>query len=134
VQCLRLFEAGIVELLISDIILLEIQDVLTRPKIQAKFTQLTPELINTLLTVLADKATLIANVPEHFVYARDPKDERYLNLVIEAKPDYLVTYDDDLCDLVDEKNSDARKFQILAPAVKILRPGAFLREVLPSSS
>lgn len=41
VDCFELFENGIVEIFVSEDVLTEIQDVVTRPKLQAKHSRLT---------------------------------------------------------------------------------------------
>lgn len=82
VTCFELFENGIVELFVSKEILAEIQDVIARPKLQAKYSRLTGERAQRLIEILRLKATLIKNPPQVFSYSRDPKDEKYINLVL----------------------------------------------------
>ena len=84
VDCLELFERGAVKLLVSDEILEEIADVLTRPKLQARYSLLTKERADKLIEILKEKAKLIEKVPPRFSYPRDPKDEKYIDLAIEA--------------------------------------------------
>lgn len=72
VDCLELVENDRIELFISEEVLAEIKDVLTRPKLQAKFSLLTKERVERLLEILNQKATLIKNVPKTFNYSRDP--------------------------------------------------------------
>ena len=43
VNCFKLFENGITELFVSEEVLAEIQYVITRPKLQAKYSRLTDE-------------------------------------------------------------------------------------------
>jgi predicted nucleic acid-binding protein len=56
--------------------------------------------VDALLSRVAEKATLLDDVREHFTYARDSKDEKYINLAIEVAAAYLVSRDNDLLDLM----------------------------------
>jgi len=98
VDCLEAFENGAVELFISEEILREIADVLTRPKLRAKFSLLTAERAEKLLQTLRKKAVLAENVPHLFNYSRDLKDEKYINLAAFVKADYSISRDKDLLD------------------------------------
>ena len=125
VECLELFEDGRIELFISDAVLYEIGDVLTRPKLQQKFPLLTLERAERLLEGLKDKAIFVESVPAEFKYERDPKDEMYVNLSLAAGASFLVSRDNDLLDLM--KETDAGKdFRQRFPRLTILDPVAFL--------
>jgi len=120
--CLKLVEDNQVELFLSARILTEVQDVLTRPKLQRKFPILTQAYVDTFLQALIRKATIIPDVPQQFAYERDPKDEPYINLAIASGASYLVSRDNDLLDLMYDAN-----FCIQFPKLTILDPVAFLR-------
>lgn len=129
VACLELFECEEVELLISNDVLLEIKDVLTRPKLRQKFPRLTEERVDTLIKTLLKKARFVGLVLRQFEYQRDPKDERYINLALAAGAMYLVSRDHDLLDLVDEQKPGGRAFTAKYPSLKILDPVAFLHVI-----
>ncbi len=128
VTCLELFEKGEIKLFVSDEILDEIADVLTRPKLQTKFSLLTEERANKLVETLKEKAEFIANVPQRFSYARDPKDERYINLAVEAQADYIISRDTDLLDLMIGYSEECKEFRRSFRPLKIIDPGEFLKE------
>lgn len=127
VECLELFEKGAVELFVSEEILAEIADVLTRPKLQERFSLLTVERVERLLELLRQKATLIKNVPQIFRYSRDPKDEKYINLAVEANADYIVSRDNDLLDLMTHFTDEAKEFRQRFRPLKVIEPLEFLR-------
>lgn len=127
VDCLEAFENGAVELFISEEILREIADVLTRPKLQAKFSLLTEERAERLLQTLRQKATLIENVPKLFNYSRDPKDEKYINLAAFAKADYVVSRDNDLLNLMTDFTDEAKEFRQRFRPLKVIEPVEFLQ-------
>ena len=59
-----------------------------------------------------------------FTLDRDPKDEIYVNLAIEAGASYLVSRDKDLLDLMNDPD-----FRSRFPGLTILDPVAFLKEL-----
>lgn len=127
-DCLQLFEDGRIELFMSEAVLNEIGDVLTRPELQHRLPLLTQERAERLLGGLKEKATFLESVPAEFSYDRDPKDEMYINLALAAGPAYLVSRDNDPLDLMKETDT-GKDFRQRFPSVTILDPVAFLREV-----
>lgn len=113
-------------LFLSAEILDEVRDVLTRPKIQRKFPSLTHETIEAFLARLGHFGHLVAEIPSVNTLERDPKDEKYLDLAAAAGVNYLVAWDKDLLDLMDDPGSDAQTFRARCPNVTILDPVAFL--------
>ena len=120
--CLKLVEENRVELFLSARILAEVRDVLTRPKIQRKFPILTQEYVDVFLHALIRKATLLPDVPQQFVYERDPKDEPYINVALACGAAYLVSRDKDLLDLMSELD-----FRVRFPKLSVVDPIAFLQ-------
>ena len=127
VECLELFEKGAVELFVSEEILAEIADVLTRPKLQERFSLLTVERVERLLELLRQKAVLIKKVSQIFRYSRDPKDEKYINLAVEANAAYIVSRDNDLLDLMTDFTDEAKEFRQRFRPLKVIEPLEFLR-------
>ncbi len=129
VDCFELFENGIVELFVSEEVLTEIRDVITRPKLQAKYSRLTDERAEKLVEVLRTKAALIKNVPSVFNYARDLKDEKYINLAIAADAEFIISRDTDLLDLMTGFDDDSKEFRQKFRRLKIVQPLEFLKIV-----
>jgi predicted nucleic acid-binding protein len=77
------------------------------------------------------KATFFDSVPAVFTYPRDPNDEPYVNLALAAGARYLVTWDNDLLDLMNEATPAGQDFRRRFPDLTILNPVAFLRELAP---
>lgn len=63
-------------LFVSRDILAEIMDVLSRPKLREKYSQVTDESTDKFLKQVLAKAVIIKTVPQNFYYSRDPKDEK----------------------------------------------------------
>ncbi len=126
---LRMMDDSIISLFVSNDILDEVRDVLSRPKIRQKNLRITDQRVDALLTRLAEQGTLLESVPKHFSYERDPKDEKYINLAVEANASYLVSRDNDLLDLMREDLAVGKDFRQQFPTLMILNPVAFLRQI-----
>jgi putative PIN family toxin of toxin-antitoxin system len=127
--CLRLAENNLVQLFVSSDILDEIRDVLSRPKIRVRFSELTDETVTSFVERLRKTDELVESVPRRFAFSRDVDDEPYLNLAIEVQADYLVSRDNDLLDLIKSTTVDGIDFQKRSPFLRILNPVVFLREI-----
>jgi putative PIN family toxin of toxin-antitoxin system len=120
--CVALAEEGLIELLVSEEIVAEIDHVLRRPRIRAKFPSLTDDLVVELVSRIERVAIIVADVPSGIRLARDPKDEPYLNLAKTCAADYLVTRDKDLLEAGDDILGQI-------PGLMIVDPAAFLTAV-----
>ncbi len=127
--CLRLAENNLVQLFVSSDILDEIRDVLSRPKIRVRFSELTDETVTAFVGRLRKTDELVESVPRRFAFSRDVDDEPYLNLAIEVQADYLVSRDNDLLDLMKSTTVDGIDFRKRSPFLRILNPVVFLREI-----
>lgn len=117
--CLALAEQGLLELYVSPAILADVQDVIRRPQVRAKFLQLTDDVVAEFITRIERIAIRVDEVGTGITLARDPKDEPYLNLAADSQADYLVSRDRDLLEGAD---TIAKKM----PNLRILDPVAFL--------
>lgn len=125
-QALRLFFDGSITLFVSEAVLAEIRDVLSRPRIRQKFPRLSTRLVDALLQKIEREAILIKNVPEEYHFERDPKDECYINLAVVTNAIYLVSRDSDLLDLMRTDMPEAKNFRTRYPMLKILDAPSFL--------
>jgi len=123
---LRRAETGEVELYTSRQLIAEIRDVLTRPEIRFKNARLTDESLEGFILSIEANALLVDPLPLHFRYERDPDDEHVLNLAIEAKAQYLLSYDNDLLAFMDANRPEGLAFQQKYPELTILRVGEFI--------
>ncbi len=128
VSCLRLFEEGKIILVLSPEIAIEIHDVLLRSALRKKYPRLTEERVERLLELLRTRAEWLQGIPHHFRYERDPDDEPYVNLAIETKAEYIVSWDNDLLNLMDDSNPEGRLFRTHFPDLKIVTPPVLLKE------
>lgn len=127
VRCLELFEEERIRLVISQEVLAEIKDVLSRLKLRQGNPNLTDEKVENLIDLLLLKAEFVEKVPRHFSYSRDPDDEPYLNLAIETEAIFLVSRDNDLLDLMSDFTDEAKDFRRRYRKIKIVDPVEFLQ-------
>jgi putative PIN family toxin of toxin-antitoxin system len=126
--CLELAQQGRIELCVSPAIRAEVVDVLSRPKVRRKFPLLTPEAVANFLGDIDGLARSVAEVPTVVTLPRDPKDEPYLNLAVAVGAHRLVSWDNDLLDLMAD-NPSGIAFRERLPGLVILTPVALLREL-----
>ncbi|MCI0680711.1 MAG: putative toxin-antitoxin system toxin component, PIN family [Gemmataceae bacterium] len=122
--CFTFVGEGHVRLFISPATLVEVRDVLHRPKVRTAFRQLTDESVQDFLDHLLDVGHMIQDVPAVYRLLQDPDDEQCLNLAIANQPCCLVSWDTDLLPLM---NDD--EFRQAYPGITVLTPVAFLKHV-----
>lgn len=128
--CLRLAENHHIQLFTSRAIIKEVEDILSRDFIRARFKTLTDTSVRAFIERLREASDLVKTVPRHFNYERrDVKDEPYINLAIETQAHYLVSRDNDLLDLMKWENEEGREFQRRFRFLKIVTPENFLASV-----
>jgi uncharacterized protein len=128
-KALRMFFDGVVSLFVSEPILREVRDVLSRPEICRQLPGINDRIVKAFLTKLEAKAILITNIPEEFHYERDPDDEIYINLAIVANALYLVTRDQDLLDLMTASTDVARRFRSRYPFLRVMKATDFVEQI-----
>jgi putative PIN family toxin of toxin-antitoxin system len=129
-------DGGQVTLCLSRDVLTEVRDVLTRPKLVARFPALTEQAVDAFLAHHLRIATWFDVVPEHYVLARDPDDSIYLHLAITAGAPYVVTTDYDLLDLMNPQNPQGVDFRGRFPNVQVVNPAEFeavVRKLAPGA-
>jgi uncharacterized protein len=99
----------------STPMMLEVTEVLSRPKIQEKY-HVQPDDITALINLIRLRGELV--IPKQAITAcRDPKDNKFLETALVGKADAIVTGDDDLLVLN------------LFEGVDILRPAELLEKL-----
>lgn len=94
-------------ILISVATIEELQKVMNRPKFD-KYVD--PEIRSEFIVQLTQQAELV-EINEPIIACRDPKDDKFLEVAVNGKADYLITGDRDLLVL-----HPYRDIQILTPA------------------
>jgi putative PIN family toxin of toxin-antitoxin system len=115
-----------VALFVTDFVLDEIRE--SYLKIPPKYgvSQVQAE---ALAAGIASIAAIMGEVPNQFVYERDPDDAHYVNLALAADAKLIVSRDRDLLDLMDDRSIDGVDFKRRFPVLRILDPVSFLKEL-----
>lgn len=120
--CWQLAENDEVRVFVTEAILAEIEDVLTRPKLREKYPVLTDEKVIEVLRAIRAHAVIVEEIIRFYTFERDADDEVIINLALTCEAEFLVSRDKDLLDLRDDE-SFTGKF----PRLKILNPAEFLQ-------
>lgn len=128
-KCKKLVDDEIITHFLSLDTLEEMRNVMTRPEFMAKFETVTEKMVETYLQELAKKSTIVKSVSKAFELPRDPDDEIYINLAVQAEADFLVSRDNDLLDLMIAYNTESKEFRQKFRPLRIVEPIEFLRIV-----
>jgi putative PIN family toxin of toxin-antitoxin system len=129
---LRLWEDNAFTLLASGEVLLEIEDVLSRPKIRRVNPRLAERRVRDLMARLRHQTLWPEVRSVHVHLPRDPKDEKYLNLAVAGRADYPVSWDQHLMGLRSDDTPEAVHFREVYPAIRIVTPVEFLQAISAS--
>jgi putative PIN family toxin of toxin-antitoxin system len=128
-RVLALVEVGEIKLFVSEEILNELREVLSRPKVRSRLKQISDADVIALYRRLDRSAYWLRDVPRTFQYSRDPKDELYINLAVAAGAAYLVSRDTDLVDLMTGSSAECKEFRQRFRGLKIIDPPSLLTEI-----
>jgi hypothetical protein len=73
-RCCGCFLMAAISLFVSDAIIRELHDVLSRPEVRPRLPGINDRIVNAFLTKLEAQAIKITNVPEEYQYEPDPDD------------------------------------------------------------
>jgi putative PIN family toxin of toxin-antitoxin system len=130
-RCVQAAFDAKVQLFISPVVIEELIDVASRPKVARKL-RITLDRLQQFIQALQIAATAITTIPPLFEYARDPDDAHYVNLALAANARLIVSRDNDLLDLMTADFPEAQDFRHRFPTLEVLTPVQFLQQ-LPAS-
>jgi putative PIN family toxin of toxin-antitoxin system len=129
-KLLEAVERKRLSLFLSQFVLDELRNVLSRPQIVSKF-KFNRERVTNYLDALVELATLVADVPHVFDFPRDPKDAHYVDLALAVHAKLIVSRDKDLLSLRDYSTEEGRDFLTRFPNLIILTPPEALKLIEP---
>lgn len=115
------------ELIISQEVLDEVRDVLTRPETQSRFAKATEQNVDIFIEDIIENATFVHPVKKKFEYSRDPKDEPYINLAVQADAQYIVSRDKDLLNLMSGYDDESKAFRQRFRPLKVIDTLTFVQ-------
>jgi putative PIN family toxin of toxin-antitoxin system len=123
---LALADSGRVQIVASEAILKEAEDVLARPSVRKRFATLDDQRAGEFLRVYRGMAEILKVVPKTVSLERNHTDEPLLDLAVTSGARYLVTRDKDMLDLMTDVGFTAKY-----PGLKVVGPVELLRELAP---
>ena len=90
----RLWKEDRFDLLISQPLLVELVEVLNRPRIKDKYNLASDDILDLLRSVILKSSFIV--ITHEIKICRDEKDNMVLETAIKGKADYLITRDDDI--------------------------------------
>lgn len=111
-----------IRLCMSQALLDEVRDVLSRPRVVARAPNITPNRLKNILAATLERAEWVPDVPHSFTWPHHPDDDHIFNLAIAARAKYLVTWENRLRKLGTDTSDDARRLRALAPQLEIITP------------
>jgi putative PIN family toxin of toxin-antitoxin system len=121
-----------VTLILSPELLAEIQDVLNRDNMRAKFPALTSDAVKVFIDDVLAHCTMFETVARAFNWPQHPDDDHLFDLAICSKAKYLVTWETRILRLATDKTPAADLLRRLAPDLDIVTPKQ-LADLLGSS-
>jgi putative PIN family toxin of toxin-antitoxin system len=119
---IRAVYEGAVRLYLSQALLDEIRDVLSRPEVVARSPNITPDRLKQVLATTLEIAEWVADVPPAFTWPQHPDDDHLFNLAIACKAELLVTWETRILKLGADTTPEAQKLRALAPQLQIITP------------
>ncbi len=117
---------GSFELLLSRSVLNEYREVLAYTHLTERKPELTHRSVALILIRLRYVGQYFPHITRHFHLPRDPRDEKFIELAIMGRPNFLVTYDNDLLALAEGHDETAKRFRRLLPGIRLLNSEDFL--------
>lgn len=124
-MCYQLCVEARLQLFVSSVVLEELGDVASQPKIVRKL-HITSSRVTEFLESIGAIATVLDNIPVRFTYARDPDDVQDVNLALAADARLIVSRDQYLLDLARGVAPEAHKLLSEYPGFEVLTPDELL--------
>jgi putative PIN family toxin of toxin-antitoxin system len=113
--------------LISRTVLVEYRFVLADPQLLSRYPQLNLPEVAVALERLLYVADIYRRVTERFIFPRDPKDAKLIELALAGRATQLISTDEDLLDLPNGRDDAARRFRQRLPGIEVMTPNEFSR-------
>jgi putative PIN family toxin of toxin-antitoxin system len=118
----QLIKDGRATLCVSPALLLDVEGVLKRDNVRAKFPALTSEAVTAFITEVLTQSTMFDPIPFVFTWPHHPDDDHLFNLAIHARAGFLVTWETRILNLATDTAPAAGLLARLAPDLAIVTP------------
>lgn len=127
--CFDLARQSQIQLFISESTLSEIEEVIARPGIRSLMHENPTDQIERFLSELKAVAYHAIGKTDIFRLDRDPKDEMIVELAVGCDADYIVSWDNDLLELMTGFDAASKEFRQRFRGIKVVDPNAFLNAI-----
>ena len=127
--CFDLARERQIQLFVSELTLSEIEEVIARPGIRSLIPQNSVEQVDRFLAEIKIVAYHADEANGVFRLDRDPKDEMIVELAVGCDADYIVSWDDDLLELMTGFDTASKEFRQRFRGLKVLDPNEFLKTI-----
>jgi predicted nucleic acid-binding protein len=83
--------------------------------------------VETTLLRLQYFGEVIRDITTRFAYARDPRDEKFIELAIAGRATHVVSFDKDLLSLPEDHSDAGKRFRQRLHGIVVIEPGEFIR-------
>jgi putative PIN family toxin of toxin-antitoxin system len=111
--------------LLNRELMAEYRAILSDPEVVGRYPRLNARRVKVALERLAYVADIGRQRGRRFVFDRDPKDSKLIDLVILGAATHLLSTDADLLDLGTGRDEAAKRFRRRLPGVEVMHPVAF---------
>jgi putative PIN family toxin of toxin-antitoxin system len=125
---LRAAERRLFVVLLSKPIVDEYRTVLLNPNVIKKFPRITPALFDATIQHLRFIGDYERTPSAQFEFARDPRDEKFIESAISQSATHILTYDKDLLSLPGNQDEAGKRFRQRLAGVGVMDGGVFLDE------
>ena len=113
--------------LLSKPVLDEYRAVFGSAPLLQRYPQLSARQIDFLIERLVYLGDYVRSPKARFKYARDPLDEKFIELAIVLQATHIITSDDDLLALSDSRRDAGKRFRQRLPNVVVMEAAAFIQ-------
>ncbi len=127
--CFQLARERRISLFVSKKLLAEIEEVIARPAIRSVVRINYEEQKYRFLLEIKSSAYPATELSGTFELPRDPKDEMVVDVAVGCDADFIVSWDDDLLNLMTGTDLVCKQFRQRFRGLKVVDPNEFLRTV-----
>jgi putative PIN family toxin of toxin-antitoxin system len=109
---IRALYDGTIRLCMSQALVDEVRDVLSRPSVVARAPNITPDRLKNILAAMLERAEWIPDVPNAFAWPHHPDDDHIFNLAIATE-----------WDQIDIASKAHRLLELMPPPIDLLARG-----------
>ena len=113
--------------MLSKPVLDEYRAVLLDEAISQRFPEITPDIVEVTARRLRFIGEYVRSPKSRFLYSRDPRDEKFIELAISLRATHILSSDRDLLSLPKSRTEAGERFRQRLPKVEVLEAAEFIQ-------